>query len=483
VSKSHLAERFERVCRERTSVVAVRDLTGGTACTFGDLHEQYRTLRRTLLDVGVGRESLVVSLIGNRAIFFPMVAACLDVGATLLPLGETTASEALALIEQSGASAVVADRALPFVPARTVPLSAGIHLLGLETRAASLAEGEPSLLKLTSGSTELPRVAVAHEAHLVNDGRHVIDAMAISREDVNVGCIPLSHSYALGNIVVPLLWQGTSVALRQSFAPAQFLADAEATGATIFPGVPFMFERLAALPIESLPPTLRLLISAGAPIALSTLQWFSERLSRKIHSFYGSSETGGIAYDDTEAVGDRVHVGSPMPETTITIRGSGGNSGDGRIFVTGNAVTSGYAGAEPPDRAFVDDGFLSTDLGHLDGAGHLVLTGRVSSIVNVAGRKVDPGEVERVLRGFPEIHDARVLGTACDHRGQQLAAVVVRREPGLTAAGIRSRCATLLSAYKIPRRFVFLEEFPLTSRGKIDRRALEELVSQAPRVP
>ena len=81
----------------------------------------------------------------------------------------------------------------------------------------------------------------------------MIEAMGIAPADVNFACIPLSHAYALGNVVMPLLLQGTGVVLRQSFNPAQVMAGVESTGATIFPGVPYMFDRFRALDIDRLP--------------------------------------------------------------------------------------------------------------------------------------------------------------------------------------------------------------------------------------
>ena len=188
------------------------------------------------------------------------------------------------------------------------------------------------MLKLTSGSTDLPKAAIATEQQLINDGRHVAEAMGIGPADVNLACIPLSHSYGIGNIVMPLIWQGTAVALRQSFNPAQFVQDATLSGATVFPGVPFMFERMqASADIDRLPSALRLLITAGARIDLGTVRWFRERLDRKIHSFYGSSETGGIAYDDSDEAPELLHVGRPLPETTVELwpheRASAGRRG------------------------------------------------------------------------------------------------------------------------------------------------------------
>jgi acyl-CoA synthetase (AMP-forming)/AMP-acid ligase II len=315
--------------------------------------------------------------------------------------------------------------------------------------------------------------------HLVNDGRHVIEAMGIEPADINFTCIPLSHSYAIGNVVMPLLWQGTGVALQPSFNPAQFVRSVVDSGATVFPGVPFMFERIKSLePVERLPASLRLLITAGARIDVATVMWFHQHFNRKVHSFYGSSETGGIAYDDSEDVSDPVHVGRAMPETTIALRESEGGPAVGRIFVEGNAVASTYAHeVGDPVSAFGDGGFLTGDLGYVDSTGRLVLCGRVSSVVNVAGRKVDPGEVERRLLELPGINDALVLGMSSDTRGQEVVAFLIRTDLALTPLVIRQRCAETLSTHKIPRRFIFLDHFPVDARGKIDRRALECLVS------
>jgi acyl-CoA synthetase (AMP-forming)/AMP-acid ligase II len=104
-----------------------------------------------------------------------------------------------------------------------------------------------------------------------------------------------------------------------------------------------------------------------------------------------------------------------------------------------------------------------------------VLTGRASSLVNVAGRKVDPAEVERTLLDLPGISDARVLGMPCERRGQQVVAFIVRADAALTPIAIRRLCAVSLSTHKIPRRFVFVDRFPVDARGKLDRPALQAL--------
>jgi long-chain acyl-CoA synthetase len=474
------------VSRDLHGAVAVRTIPEGETITFAALVEEWTALRRALAHLGVQQGAVVVSFVGNRPVFFPLILACLELGAALVPLGEATDAEAVALIHQAGATAIVTDRELPLRRGQEKTLGSTVRLLKLPDRADRHRDdrqtyGESVVLKLTSGSTHLPKAAIASELQLINDGRHIIEAMGIGPRDINLAYIPLSHSYAIGNIVMPLLWQGTGVALRQSFNPSQFVHDISVTGATVFPGVPFMFERVkSSETIDRLPPTLRLLITAGARIDSSTVLWFRQKLGRKVHSFYGSSETGGIAYDDSEDLSEPLHVGRAMPETTVTVRQPEAGVSAGRVFVSGNAVALGYAREEyDPVARFCHGGFLTGDLGYFDDRKQLVLTGRASALVNVAGRKVDPAEVERKLLELPGIADARVLGMACDRRGQQVVAFVVRADSALTPLAIRQLCAATLSTHKIPRRFVFVDRFPVDSRGKIDRRALSELASNA----
>ena len=479
VPASAISEQFQRVCRDHGSTAAVYTFSTGTTITFADLGAECSAIAQVLTNLGVRRGAAVVSVVGNRPIFFSVVVACMKTGAALLPLGEATDAETATLIEQAGAVAVVTDRDLPLHAVREHSLGSGLRLLRLADHDNPPQYGSSVVLKLTSGSTHLPKAAIAGEMHLVNDGRHIIEAMGIEPTDINFACIPLSHSYALGNVVMPLLWQGTRVALRQSFNPTQFVRNVADSGATVFPGVPFMFERIKTLePIDRLPPSLRLLITAGARIDPGTVSWFRRCLDHKVHSFYGSSETGGIAYDDSEDINDPLHVGHAMPETAIAIRQTLGGPSAGRIFVEGNAVASGYAQVEGDlVSVFNEGGFLTGDLGYLDGAGRLVLTGRVSPLVNVAGRKVDPSEVERRLLELPGIADARVLGMSCDTRGQQVVAFLILTDSTLTPLSIRQRCAETLSTHKIPRRFIFVDRFPVDARGKVDRHALQRLVS------
>lgn len=477
MSTSALAEQLRATCARRRHAPAIVSLADDDVWTFDDLLARYEATRAALESIGATPGSVLVSIVGNRPLFFALLVACLDAGVSLVPLGESTDTEAVAIVERCGASMIVTARQLPLTARRTIDLDRELQLIRLETLHKDTGSAQASVMKLTSGSTDLPKAALSTEANLLSDTRNIMEGMAITGDDVNLCALPLSHAYAISNVVTPLIQFGTSVALRPSFSPSQFLRDVESSGATVFPGVPFMFEHLRhVLPSAPLPESLRLLVSAGAPLESSTVQWFHRHVGRKIHSFYGSSEAGGISFDESDDIRDLIDVGRPLPRVTIEIR-KDDLSRDGRVFVTSAGVSAGYSNVTSDDvSAFRDGGFLTGDLGHFNSSGRLVLTGRVSPLINVAGRKVDPSEVERALRNVAHVIQARVMGASHDTRGEELVAFVVRADASVTPLSLRQHCARTLSPYKIPRRFIFLEQLPLTARGKVDRKALEAIL-------
>src|SRR5262249_47738129 len=146
------------------------------------------------------------------------------------------------------------------------------------------------------------------------------------------------HSYGLGNLVMPLIFQATPVVCAQTFVPRQILRLMEQYEATVFPAVPAILRALAQLKDARKPASLRLVISASAPLSAEIAGQFYERYGIKIHNFYGSSETGGICYDRTgNATLSGRSIGKPLRGVTVRIRK------DGRVTISsraGNATLS-----------------------------------------------------------------------------------------------------------------------------------------------
>jgi long-chain acyl-CoA synthetase len=479
---SEIVERFQRIRRDRPRRHLVHLPSRRASLTSEDLWASSLGQRASLKAFGLGPGDLVIAATGNRPATLALWLACRASGLSLMPVDAgTTVTEIALLARRFGAPAVVAHSSVSGLAALGAPEPFAEDLCAVRVTGA---EARPEIhrgavvLKITSGSSGPVKATLTTESQLLADTRQICAAMDIRGDDTQIAAIPLSHAYGIGNLVIPLLVQGTAIVMRDGFVPHQLPADAIEYGARIFPGVPFMFDHLAAaIGGGGWPSGLDLLVSAGARLENPTIHTFKRSFGVKIHSFYGTSETGGISYDDSPDVEEEATIGRALPGVRITLRPEeGAPVAGGRVHVAGEGVASGYAGGETGDGAFRDGGFLTGDFGRFDTRGRLILTGRASSFINVAGRKVQPEEVEQVLRTMSGIEDVRVIGAPDPVRGQQIVACIVSRSADTSPLAIRQFCAARLAPYKIPRSIVRLDRIPLTARGKTDRRALEQLV-------
>ena len=352
-----------------------------------------RPRRRARCDSRLGR--------GQPPDLLSVVVACIEAGTALVPLGEATDAEAIALIEQAGAVAVITDRELPLQAEHFRALDSEMRLHRLqdlpcarELPSFGRAEAHVGIDRPAEGghrgrATSRQRRTSRHRGDGHRPGRHqlrVHSAVALLRARQR------RHAAALA--------RHARRASGSRSIPRSSSHDVAESGATVFPGVPFMFERFKSLERDRpLPAALRLLITAGARIDAETVSWFRRQLDRKVHSFYGSSETGGITYDDSDEVERSAARRAAVAGDDRRVRQSERTRRRVASSSAGSAVASGYA-TRGRRR---DVGVQRRRVPHRRPrpsrrlAAALVLTGRVSPLVNVAGRKVDPAEVERPL--------------------------------------------------------------------------------------
>jgi long-chain acyl-CoA synthetase len=480
---SALIASFERIVDAVPTRQLIHVPALSSSLTAHDIWSARAACADVLRTCGIARGDLVVIAAGNRPSYAPLFLAVRELDAAALVIdGGTPAVEIHHLCARFGAAAAVVaiDHAPPLGSVKA-NFPDGLVLIGPTVDASRATYDGIALLKLTSGSTGLPKAARTTDAQLIADTQHIVAAMGIGPDDTQIAAIPLSHAYGFSVVLLPMLLQGTPLVLRESFVPHQLPSDARSHDVRVFAGVPFMFEYfLAHPPAEGWPSSLRTLISAGAPLMPSTIEQFAARFGPRIHSFYGTTESGGIAYDSADTLETLDTVGRPLPGVTITFRDDEGASASrGRVHVSSDAVADGYV--DEADSNFRDEGFLTGDYGTFDADGRLLLTGRASTFINVAGKKVQPSEVEEVLREMPGVHDVRVVGATDPQRGEQVVACIVsdRHGPDPTVLEVRRFCSARLSPYKIPRLILRFDVLPLTARGKVDRRAIDEAVRAA----
>jgi acyl-CoA synthetase (AMP-forming)/AMP-acid ligase II len=347
------------------------------------------------------------------------------------------------------------------VVAFTLPNSAAwlAEFLAIQRRGAIALPLEPGqqpprcaarrgvcLIKTTSGTTGVARPIYCTAANLLADARQVCATMGITAADVNLALIPFGHSYGLGNLVLPMLQQGTPVVCAAAFVPRQIPDWIERHRVTVFPTVPAVLRALVQLPGRAAMPSLRLVISAGAPLTPELARQFHEKFGVRVHNFYGASETGGICYDRD---GSGRGVGHPLRGVRVTIRR------DGRIVVASRAVTGSGR-------------LVLADWGEWGSDGELILTGRVGAVANIGGRKVAAAVVETAVRGLPGVTEAWVT-VGRDPRGNDLLAAAV--ETGRPRAALERALAQRLPLWQLPKRWLIAERLPRTARGKLDTAA------------
>ncbi len=397
--------------------------------------------------------------------FLASVLALRRAGLTVLLLDAATpGAEAQRILAALGAAALLrcpggwpqGPEDWSLTPAQATPAPVPEHVL------PSPGTG---FLKLTSGSTGAPRgIATPAEALLADDAA-LTTTMGLTGEDRLLATIPLSHSYGLSSLALPALARGTVLVLPEETGVYDPFVTAARTGAAFFPTVPAYLDALVRMSDPPpRPESLRLVITAGAPLSATTSARFRERFGVPVHVFYGSSECGGICYDREGGAAERGTVGSPVEGVRVTVDESG-------VLVESPAVSSGYF--PDPGERLRDGRFRPGDLAAWKD-GELALGGRADDLINIKGKKVNPREVEALLTRLPGVDEAAVLGMAGPEgtSGEILRAVVACRPGSLTAAGVVAWCRTHLSAHKVPRSVILVEALPRTARGKLDRCAL-----------
>ena len=245
--------------------------------------------------------------------------------------------------------------------------------------------------------------------------------MGISDDDLNFGVIPISHSYGFSNLLTPLIARGVPMVISRDRTPRAILGDLARSNATVFPGMPVFYQAFCEMEHVPVLPKLGLCISAGAPLPVATAKKFQEKFNLPIHSFYGASECGGICYDREATNENEGFVGEAMNGVNLELLIQSASAS--QIHVRSAAAGDGYF-PEPDEEKLGNGIFVPDDLLARDGSGFKIV-GRISDVINVAGKKVNPAEVEAHLLRFPGVRQAVVFGRASALRNEEVAACVV----------------------------------------------------------
>ncbi|MBI2204744.1 MAG: AMP-binding protein [Candidatus Rokubacteria bacterium] len=444
---------------------SARALVSARDVSYAALDRRAAGFARVLADRGVEAGDRVALLLGNDERFAIALLAVWRLGATAAPLHPLLGRDDQRDILDDLAPRLVVDD----VPAGEAdgPIAPGTA---------------PALILYTSGSTGRPKGAVLSHAATIEANRSWAGpVMALSRDDVVLAALPLSHSLGLNGALLAPLLAGAIIVVLERFTADAVLAAITAHRVTVVPGVATMFRRLLDAPAidRAAFASVRIALSGAAPCPWELAEEWRARTGVRILRGYGMTELfRPISYlaDDPTDLPDS--IGRPVPGVEIRLVDDDGRAAAGgaigELWIRTPCAMDAYLAAPDATREVLEDGWFRTgDLAVQTADGYVSIVGRKRERILRAGYSVFPPEVERVLGSHPAVAETAVVGVAHAELGEEVAAFVALR-PGAAATPdeLIAWCRERLAAYKYPRTVAILDRLPRSATGKIAKSAL-----------
>lgn len=344
-------------------------------------------------------------------------------------------------------------------------------------------------MQYTSGTTGFPKGVMLTHHNIVNNGVSIGDCMSYTPADRLLLCVPLFHCFGCVLGVCSVITHGCAMIMIEDFDPLRVLACVQKERCTSLYGVPTMFVAELSHPMFDMfdLSTLRTGIMAGAPCPIEYMNQVMQKMNcRDIISVYGLTETspGMTATRTTDTAEIRATtVGRALPDVEVVVKDPA--TGEivppgtiGEMCCRGYNVMKGYYNNPEATAAAIDnEGYLhSGDLGVMDEQGYFRITGRIKEMIIRGGENIYPREIENFLLTSPTILDVQVAGIPSPKYGEQVAAYIrVKDGHTLNEEEVREFCHGKIARYKIPKFFFFVESYPLTASGKIQKYLLKDI--------
>jgi long-chain acyl-CoA synthetase len=496
----NVAERLERNARQYPEVPAI--LFEGKVIGYAALDRQVNRLAGWLASTGVRAGDRVALFLPNLPAFCVAYFAAQKVGAVVVSVGAPSRgpevhhalehSEAVVLFTTAALAGEVSGRAaLPQLRAVVVcdgESPAGPSLESVTARRAerfaTVARGrtDPAAILYTSGTTGKPKGAVLSHGNITFNSQATAACVGARAGDRHLLFLPLFHCFGQNFIMNTALATGGTLVLQRRFELEATLGEVARHDVTHFYGVPTVFIRAleAGVPAEGLA-GVRYFFSAAATMPTGVASAWRARFERPICEGYGLTETSPFAsYNHTRRY-KLGSVGAPVEGVEMKIADEQGRPREprawGEICIKGPNVMAGYFRDEAATRQAVRDGwFHSGDIGYRDEEGDYFIVDRLKDMINCAGFKVWPREVEEALYQHPAVEECAVTAGVDPVRGESVRAFIKARQP-VSPEALRHHCESRMARYKIPSEFVFDRPIPRNPAGKILKRLLRE---QAP---
>jgi long-chain acyl-CoA synthetase len=483
-----LIELLQRPARERPRHTAL--VWGDVRLDYAELAEQAARVAHGLAARGIRAGDAVALVLGNTPAFVTGFFGITGIGAIAVPLNPAFKRDELAFsFRQCGVRAAITDRQSAAVcrriaeesetPLQVIVSGGGANgdvaferlvednpPVGLDQRSPS----DDAVYQFSSGSTGRPKRLARTHLQLCAEAETYTEFL--TPDDRFFCAVPLFHTYGMGCCMLAAFRNGATLIMQEEPNPfvltrARAAELIEREAATVFPGVPFNFRLLAEAPELADLSSLRLCLSAGMALPRSTFDAFLDRFGIPVRQLYGCTEASTLTVNlEPDPVATAESAGRPVGRVAIT-------TVDGEVAIRSPALTRGYEGMDELNRQVFRDGwFFTGDLGRVDDDGRLYLLGRKKLLIQVAGYKVDPVEVEDVVVSHPHVRDVVVVGVKGPVEGEEAVKAVVVPDDGLRERELISFCRERLAGYKVPQIVECRDEIPKSPLGKVLRKYL-----------
>lgn len=473
--------------------------------TYGGLRDRIHQTAAILNTLGINPNDRVAVVLPNgpeMAVAFLAIAAA----ATCAPLNPAYREQefdfylsdlnAKALVIQPGvgesARIIAKGRGIPIIElCPQLEAQAGSFSLISENLANSTAQipnPEPHHIALvlhTSGTTSRPKIVPLTHSNLCTSASNIRQTLNLSESDRCLNIMPLFHIHGLIAALLSSLSVGASIVCTPGFYAPQFFSWIEEFQPTWYSAVPTMHQSILAQAQANREiisrSKIRFIRSSSAPLAPQIMAQLEATFNVPVIEAYGMTEAAHQMASNPLPPKERkpgsVGVAAGPEIAIMNEAGDLLSTGEiGEAVIKGANVTQGYENNPKANaEAFTKNWFRTGDLGYLDGDGYLFLKGRIKEIINRAGEKISPREVDEVLLEHPAVAQALTFAAPHTLLGEDVAAAIVLKE-GTTASEleIKEFAAKKLADFKVPRVVLFLDEIPKGPTGKLQRIGLAE---------
>ncbi len=480
--------------------------------TFKEFYEDVSALAYGLKESGVKKGDKIAILLNNSMEFVESYFAILTLGAIVIPLNTFLRQDEIIYILNDCAAKILItsadfDNTFKNFNFNKVQSLENIIAIGKLTNVkyidfdnvknkgklnipfVDIEEDELAVLIYTSGTTGFPKGAMLSHKNLLSNVKSSIKAIHINENDRFIIFLPMFHAFSFTVCVLIPLYCQCNLTVVKSIQPfSKILKAILFDRITVFVAIPQVYNVLSGKKIPGwllwLNPV-RVCVSGAAPLAGEVLRRFEARFKTPLVEGYGLSEASPVvSVNPLDGVRKPGSVGPAIPGVEIRIVDEQGNflkTGEiGEVVVKGPNVMKGYYNRDVETKMILKDNWLYTgDLGKMDEDGYLYIVDRKKDLIIVNGMNLYPREVEEVLYRHPAVQGAVVVGKKDETHGEIPVGVILLKE-GMSATDqeLRKFCKEHLANFKIPHRFEFWKEVPMTGTGKILKREVKRIINE-----